>query len=135
MSLSQLAKQSYKNTQRELTDDKIMELRVFSQITSRMKAADIDAPGGMSALAEALTDNMKLWNILLVDLSMDSNPLPQDLKAQIISLARFTQSHTLKVLGGTATVDVLVDINTAMINGMRAARENAQNAETIAKVA
>ena len=121
MTAASFAQKAYKNSQRELTSEKAIELRVFAQITSRMRAADISAPGGMAKLAEALTDNMKLWNILFTDLSLESNKMANDLKAQIMSLAKFTQSQTLDVLAGRAKHDVLIDINQAMIDGMRAA--------------
>lgn len=119
MTAPNLVERSYKNSQRELASDKSIELKVFSQITSRLRAADISKPGGMSKLAEALQENMKLWNILLTDVSLETNTLPLELKAQIISLAIFSQKHTLAVLGGRATPDVLIDINKAMIAGMR----------------
>ena len=120
MSAAHFAQQAYKNSQRELASEISIELKVFSQITSRMRAADISVPGGMSKLAEVLTDNMKLWNILFTDLSLSSNEMPDDLKAQIMSLAKFAQAQTLEILAGRAKHDVLVDINQAMMNGMRA---------------
>ena len=120
MTAAHFAQQAYKNSQRELASEKSIELQVFYQITSRMRAADISETGGMSKLAEALTDNMKLWNILFTDLSLASNKVPSELKVQIMSLAKFTQSHTFEVLAGRAKHDVLIDINQAMINGMRA---------------
>ena len=119
MTTQQLARDSYKNSQKELASDKAIELRVFASITSRLRAADIDKIGGMTELAEAITDNVKLWNILLIDLSNPENPLPLDLKKSIISLAEFTQAHSLKVLAGLATHGVLIDINQSMINGLR----------------
>ena len=120
MTAAHFAQQAYKNSQRELASEKSIELQVFSQITSRLRAVDMTETGGMSKLAEALTDNVKLWNILFTDLSLDSNKMADDLKAQIMSLAKFTQSHTFEVLAGRAKHDVLIDINQAMINGMRA---------------
>ncbi|MEP6342140.1 MAG: flagellar biosynthesis regulator FlaF [Maricaulaceae bacterium] len=120
MTAASFAQQAYKNSQRELASEKSIELQVFYQITSRMRAADISETGGMSKLAEALTDNMKLWNILFSDLSLASNKMPDELKAQIMSLAKFTQSQTFEILAGRAKHDVLIDINQAMMNGMRA---------------
>ena len=120
MTAAHFAQQAYKNSQRELASEKSIELQVFSQITSRLRAVDMTETGGMSKLAEALTDNVKLWNILFTDLSLDSNKMADSLKAQIMSLAKFTQSHTFEVLAGRAKHDVLIDINQAMINGMRA---------------
>ncbi|NNC37707.1 MAG: flagellar biosynthesis regulatory protein FlaF [Acidimicrobiales bacterium] len=122
MTAQQIAHKKYLNSQRELASDKAVELRVFASITSKMRAADTNEIGGMSKLAEALYDNVKLWNLLLIDLTNPENPLPLDLKTSIISLSEFTQKHTVKVMAGRATHDVLIDINQAMIDGLRQSR-------------
>ncbi len=119
MSHQTLARQHYTNSQRELASDKAIEIHIFSSITSRMRAINMEEIGAMSKLAEALNDNVKLWNILMIDLTRPENPLPHSLKTSIIELAEFTQKHTFKVLSGSANHDVLIDINTAIINGLR----------------
>ena len=49
----------------------------------------------------------------------DGNGLPIELRAQIISLAEFVRRHSLAVLGGRASVSALIDINTAIMKGLR----------------
>ena len=41
------------------------------------------------------------------------------LRAQLISLAEFVRRHSLAVLGGRASVAPLIDINTAIMKGLR----------------
>ena len=41
------------------------------------------------------------------------------LRAQLISLAEFVRKHSLAVLGGRASVAPLIDINTAIMKGLR----------------
>ena len=119
MTTTNLAYKTYATTSRETASDRQIELRIFSSITSRMKSADITKPGGFSELAEAMQDNVRLWNILTVDVLNEKNPLPDETKAYIINLGEFTRQHTFKVLGGEASVDVLIDINKAIIDGLR----------------
>ena len=49
----------------------------------------------------------------------DANRLPVPLRAQLISLAEFVRRHSLAVLGGRAEVGALIDINTAIMKGLR----------------
>lgn len=113
------AKHGYKTVQREMNSDKAIELKVFISVTSALSRVDTSEIGGHVRLAEALVDNAKLWNLLFVDLVNPDNGLPLDLKINLISLAEFTQSHTLKVLGGEAGHEVLIEINQAVIKGLR----------------
>lgn len=113
------AQQTYKVAQRELTSSKEIELKVFASVTSALSKANKSAPGGIAQLAEALIENAKLWNIVFIDLVNPENTLPLPLKESLISLAEFTQKHTLLALGGNADHQVLIDINTSVIRGLR----------------
>jgi flagellar protein FlaF len=113
------AQQGYKTVQREMNSDKAIELKVFISITSSLSQVDPAEIGGAAALAQALVDNAKLWKILFIDLVNPENPMPMDLKQNLISLAEFTQLHTLKVLSGSADKQILIDINKSVISGLR----------------
>ena len=47
------------------------------------------------------------------------NALPQGLRAQIFYLAEFTLQHSRKALSGGASVRPLIEINTAVMRGLR----------------
>lgn len=113
------AQQAYKNVQRELTSSKGIELKVFALVTSALRSVDKNEIGGAAKLAEVLLDNAKLWRILFVDLVNPENELPLSLKESLLSLAEFTQKHTLQVLAGKADHQVLIDINQSIIQGLR----------------
>lgn len=95
------------------------EYSVVARITHRLRSAEMKGPGGFAALAEALHDNKRLWNIFAVDVADAANPLPRELKARIFYLAEFTHHHTRKVLAREASVEPLLDINTAILRGLR----------------
>ena len=60
-----------------------------------------------------------LWTLLGTSVASEDNELPKELRAQLLSLAEFSISHTGKVLNGSASADVLVEINTSMMKGLR----------------
>ena len=95
------------------------EYALFAQVTSRLKAIDESDLASFPALAGAVADNQRLWATLAEDLMSDANSLPVPLRAQLISLAEFVRKHSLAVLGGRARIGALIDINTAIMKGLR----------------
>ncbi|SES72987.1 flagellar biosynthesis regulator FlaF [Oceanicella actignis] len=110
---------AYGNAQTGLRTPRQDEYRVFAQVTSRISDAAERGKEAFPDLARALYDNNRLWAALAADVLLDSNPLPVDLRARIFNLAEFTRQHTLRVLAGDADPAVLVDINTAVMRGLR----------------
>ena len=95
------------------------EYALFAQVTARLKALDEGDRASFPALARAVSDNQRLWGALAEDLMGDANQLPVPLRAQLISLAEFVRRHSLAVLGGRAKVGALIEINTAIMKGLR----------------
>lgn len=117
---------AYRQTIRETEEPRKAERRVFSTVTGqldRYKAAfegrDLEAQGH---LREALAKNRTLWSLLLSDATHSDNTLPNDLKAQIISIAMFVDRHTVNVLKGEGDVTVLIDVNRSVMDGLKAAQ-------------
>lgn len=74
---------------------------------------------GFADLAAAIHENRRLWTLLATSVADSDNELPQTLRAQIFYLAEFTMLHSQKVLDGKATADVLIEINTSVMRGLR----------------
>lgn len=108
----------YGSAARALASERDIEYRVFGQVTGQLSQAM--RPGAPFAdLAAALHENTKLWIALTADLAHPDNALPEKLRAQLLSLAVFCRSHTARVLDGEAEPGVLVEINTAIMRGLR----------------
>jgi flagellar protein FlaF len=60
-----------------------------------------------------------LWTTLAADVAESDNGLPGPLRAQLFYLYEFAADHSRKILAGSGSVDVLVDINTAVMRGLR----------------
>lgn len=99
-----------------------VEYDLIAQVTQRLRHAwanrDRDFPG----FVHAMTDNQKLWSTLACDVALPENGLPQTLRARLFYLHEFTASHSRAVLNDNASVDVLIDINTAVMRGLRGDR-------------
>ena len=113
------AKQAYSAAKAPTRTPKNLEYDAIARITHRLVAADGKGPDGFNTLVAALTDNRKLWTILMADIASPANKLPQELKEHLVYLTEFTNQHTSKVLARKADVRPLVDINTAIMRGLR----------------
>jgi flagellar protein FlaF len=118
-----LARQAYAAPDQPIRTPRGIEFEIFARVTHRLKTLPELGRSTFPALAKALHDNRKLWNLLAADVSDEANGLPKLLRAQIFYLAEFTSQHTSKVLAGEATVETLVDINTTVMRGLRAEGE------------
>lgn len=97
-----------------------LEYEAIARITGRMTVAGRSLDDGRFAkLAAALHENGKLWTIFATEVADKANPLPQDLKARLFFLGEFTRRHTERVLSGEASIEPLIEINTAVMRGLR----------------
>ncbi len=113
------AQNAYTTAVKETASDKTIELKVFASITSRLKSVNPDSFSGYTEMAGVLHENVELWTTLMADVASDENGLPLELRAQIFNLGQFIRKHTFKVLEGSETVDAIIDINTAIITGLK----------------
>lgn len=102
-----------------------VEYQAFAKITQDLSATSALDKTGFPRLAAALHQNLRLWTIVATDVALSGNGLPNQLRAQLFYLAEFTRSHTGKVLKGEAETDALIDINTAVMKGLRERAEAA----------
>ncbi len=120
MNALQQAKTAYGSSQTQIRSPRGTEYEAFARITHALKSAAAKGKPGFSQLAMALHQNRQLWTILAADVAEDANPLPDELRARIFYLAEFTTTHSRLVLKHKADVDVLIDINTSIMRGLRA---------------
>ncbi|KIC10370.1 flagellar biosynthesis regulator FlhF [Leisingera sp. ANG-M1] len=113
------AKSAYSAAKAPTRTAKNFEYEVVARVTRRLITAAQNGRDEFSELAAALNDNRKLWTIFTADLASKGNPLPNDLKQNLFELAEFTRQHTSKVLQREANIRPLVEINTAIMRGLR----------------
>lgn len=118
MNAVDMARKAYSPTSAVLQSPRTAEYAVFARVTRMLSSASGTEKGGFSELAYALHENRVLWTRLAADVAEEENGLPEMLKARIFYLAKFTAQQTSKVLDGSGSPDVLVEINTAIMRGL-----------------
>jgi flagellar biosynthesis activator protein FlaF len=96
-----------------------VEYDLLAQITQRLRSAWANRTTDFPALVRAVTDNTQLWSTLASDVALPGNSLPAALRARLFYLYEFTAHHSRAVLEDKASVEVLADINMAVMRGLR----------------
>jgi len=85
-------------------------------------------PDRRKALDEALTLNRKLWVFLMGGVLEEGNPLPNEIKSNIVNLAHFIFNHTIALTFEPKRegLDILIAINSNVAAGLRASLQASQ---------
>lgn len=123
MNLNSEARSGYGAAAAPIRTDRGAEYAIFAKITHRLNELDESDKSSFPRLAAAVCDNQRLWGALRTDLMHDGNALPIGLRAQLIGIAEFVRKHSLQVLAGKGSIAALIDINTAIMRGLRGKAE------------
>ncbi len=96
-----------------------VEYDLLARATHRLKSAWAGRTADFPALAAALHHNQQIWSALAADVADQGNGLPAALRARLFYLYEFTAHHTRAILEDRGSVEVLTDINTAVMRGLR----------------
>jgi len=96
-----------------------VEYDLLAQVTQRLRSAWENRAADFPALVRAVTDNVQLWSTLASDVALPGNGLPDALRARLFYLYEFTAHQSRAVLDDKASVEVLSDINMAVMRGLR----------------
>jgi len=72
-------------------------------------------------LVEAIDWNRRLWRTLAVDCMDAGNRLPEQVRAQIVSLSLWVTRYSKQVTREGAVVDPLIEVNRTIMEGLRGA--------------
>jgi flagellar protein FlaF len=117
-SLPRSAARAYGAVIRNTESPRAFEHRVFTQITAALAAAD-SPQAHFTARIAAAHNNRELWQTLACNLADDSNALPPDLRARLISLSIWVTRETARVLQERASFADLIAINRHIMLGLQ----------------
>jgi flagellar biosynthesis activator protein FlaF len=117
---SRMSIEAYRRTATQAESPRDREYRAFGQATAQLLDAERAGRGAIGLRAEALSLNRRLWSLLAADCAHPENTLPQQLRAQIISIALFVDRHSSAVMRDGADIEPLIDINRSMMEGLAA---------------
>lgn len=119
MNAIQMAQNAYRQDAQATRTQRGVEYDAIARITHALKMASQRGTAGFHDMAAAIHDNRRLWTILAADVADSENQLPQALRARIVYLADFTRLHSSKVLTEGASAAPLIEVNTAILRGLR----------------
>ncbi|MGB3688050.1 MAG: flagellar biosynthesis regulator FlaF [Jannaschia helgolandensis] len=118
MGYPQYAATAYAALDASITSPGRAEALVFAKVTRRMEQVFADEAATATARVSALHDNRRLWQAAAIACADDTNMMPAELRASLISLAGFVDRHTSEVLNGSARPSVLCEINRRIASGL-----------------
>ena len=116
---SSVARAFYGRPEAPQKTPRALEYDLLARITQRLSVAWAARRENYAALMTALDENLRLWSTLAADVAEPGNGLPSKLRAQLFYLYEFTAQHSRAVRANEGSVEVLVDINTAVMRGLR----------------
>ncbi|MEN6468169.1 MAG: flagellar biosynthesis regulator FlaF [Smithella sp.] len=80
-----------------------------------------NAVGRDAHLSEALRNNQVVWSILQSELANDDNPLPIEVRNNLLTLSVFIDKRIIDVMASPAPekLQILIDINLNLAAGLR----------------
>ena len=77
----------------------------------------------------ALRLNWRLWTIFQAELTLDSSPVPEEIRLNMLTLCHFVDKHTVGCLASPEAdkLAVLIDINRNIAAGLMQIPEDAEN--------
>ena len=117
------AVKAYQTVQKETISGRETEARVLTQ--AALKLVDCkrnwEAEDRNSRLDSALKYNQRVWTILQVEVSKADNPLPSDIKNNVIRLSRFIDRRIFDIMAFPLPekLDIIIRINKNIAAGLR----------------
>ena len=109
---------AYRRNQQTTARPRDAEYLVFSKVTALLIAAEESGKDDLKSLGEAINKNRLLWGTLADDCAQETNLLPKETRASIISLHHFVQNWSHQVLRKGESLQPLIDLNRTIMDGL-----------------
>lgn len=120
VNLVERAKEGYARHATPVRSLRASEYEIIARISRRLREAAMNRKTNYPAFVAALHDNRKLWTVLAADVAQRDNALPDELRGRLFWLAEFTEAESARILRGSGDVAILIEINAAILQGLRA---------------
>ena len=115
---------AYTAIQKETLSGRELEASVLSRAGLMLKSVkeNWDAPDRNQKLLEAIKFNQKVWSFFQAELSDPENPLPKNLREDILNLSLFIDKRLFEVMAfpDPDKLAIVIDIDFNIASGLRA---------------
>ncbi|MDY0300968.1 MAG: flagellar biosynthesis regulator FlaF [Trichlorobacter sp.] len=114
----------YEAQGKEFLSPRELEASVLSKAGMKLKQCqeNWNAPEKEKMLDEAIRYNQKVWSFFQSELSMPDNPLPANIRQDILNLSLFIDKRLFEVMAfpdNPRKLDIVIDINFNLAAGLR----------------
>jgi len=115
--------EAYRTAQKSVMSGREIEAMALTKAALQLKKCrnnwDIDDRDGKRF--ESLKFNQDIWTILQGELAKDDNPLPLQLRQDLLSLSLFVDRRTFDIMAfpSPEKLDILININLNIAAGLR----------------
>lgn len=121
--MSQNPIDAYTQMQKDSLSGRELEASVLSRAGIMLKQVqeNWDAPDREQKLLEAIKFNQKVWSFFQAELSDPENPLPKNLREDILNLSIFIDKRLFEVMAypDPEKLSIVIDINFNIAAGLR----------------
>ena len=118
----------YRSTDKATMSGREIEATVLTKAALKLKECqnNWDAENRDQRLDDALKFNQRIWSILQAELAKEDNPLPMQLKRDLLSLSVFVDRRILETLAypSPEKLSIIIDINNNIAAGLRGSPVN-----------
>ena len=125
--MNQPSVSAYTSMQKEHLSGRELEASVLTRAGLMLKQVQENwaAPDRDDKLLEAIKFNQKVWSFFQAELSDPENPLPKNLREDILNLSLFVDKRLFEVLANPDKdkLNIVIDINFNIAAGLRTKAE------------
>lgn len=114
---------AYQNVEKSTLSGRELEAFVLSKAAVKLQEAQIrwHESDHEDALDEALKFNQRVWSFFQSELTQPDNPLPEEIRQNILALSVFVDRRIFEVMAYPAPekLDILISINRNIAAGLR----------------
>ena len=114
---------AYKSVEKATVSGRNTEARVLTEAASKLRACQKRwaQDNGRELLDEALNYNQRIWTIFQTELAKQDNPLPENIKHDLLRLSAFIDKRIFEVMAFPAPekLSVIININENIAAGLR----------------
>jgi flagellar protein FlaF len=121
---------AYDNIRQETSSGRVLEASVLMRAAQKLKDCQNhwDSEDRETQFNEAIRLNQMIWSIFQGELSQDENPLPMEIKRQLLTLSVYVDKTIFEAMANPTTekLTTLININQNIAAGLMSPTDRSQ---------
>ena len=115
--------EAYENVNKSTASGREIEAAVLTKASKKLKECqqNWDAPDRTEQLDQAIRYNQRIWSIIQAELDKEENPLPGQIKVNLLRLSTYIDQRCLDVMAypEPEKLNIIININNNIAAGLR----------------